>query len=312
MAAIPPPVRATLGLLATVVDAVQDLFERAPEFREHAPELPMEVISNAMQASLKAQQRYAELIVRGDELISQFRGVPDEPPTWARFDDDDDDGPAARTTSAGGTVDPGDAGADESFLDDGVDDSFLGDGGPDDAFLIDGGGSDAVSPGAAATDDAAAGATDAVAGLPLAVPDTGLRNPAHGDPLMEHTELLEAGPVVSPSEGAAPVRPVPAGTDARPVRKTPAKRPPAKRTPVNRTPAGIPPAEKAPGQMAPAETPPAEKVVVRKAPATKPPAKKPARPATPGRAADLSTRPAPDRIEDGFDGSDDGFPTDGR
>lgn len=96
MASIPPPIRASLGLLASVVDAAQGLLDRAPELLERTPELPMEVVGNAMQASLRAQQRYAEFIARGDELLSHLRGAPDAPPAWATFDDDPaPDDPAA-------------------------------------------------------------------------------------------------------------------------------------------------------------------------------------------------------------------------
>jgi hypothetical protein len=85
MASIPSFVRAYLGLLDTAVQAARDL-------REHAPELPVEAVGNAMQLSLKTQQRFTELAIRGDDVISRFRGAPDEAPAWATFDDE----PAAR------------------------------------------------------------------------------------------------------------------------------------------------------------------------------------------------------------------------
>ena len=46
----------------------------------------MLAISTALQASLKAQQTYAGLVARGDEVLGQFRGQQDAP--WARFDDE--------------------------------------------------------------------------------------------------------------------------------------------------------------------------------------------------------------------------------
>ena len=94
MASIPSFVRAYLGLLDTAVQAARDL-------REHAPELPVEVVGNAMQLSLKAQQRFTELAIRGDDVISRFRGAPDEAPTWATFDDE----PAARPDPPAPTAD---------------------------------------------------------------------------------------------------------------------------------------------------------------------------------------------------------------
>ena len=81
MPTIPAALRAYLGLLDATVHRARDL-------AEHAPELPMQVVGNALQLSMKAQQRFTDLTIRGDELIGRLRGVPDEPPAWATFDDD--------------------------------------------------------------------------------------------------------------------------------------------------------------------------------------------------------------------------------
>jgi hypothetical protein len=82
MAQLPGPLRAALGVIATVVDDPRKLPERALE-------LPVLAVSTALQMSLRAQQRYAALTVKGDEFLGQLRGLPDEPPEWARFDDDE-------------------------------------------------------------------------------------------------------------------------------------------------------------------------------------------------------------------------------
>ena len=58
--------------------------------------LPVLAVSTALQASLKAQQTYAGLIARGDEVLGQLRRREDAP--WARFDDDEPAG--ARPPSA--------------------------------------------------------------------------------------------------------------------------------------------------------------------------------------------------------------------
>ena len=51
-------------------------------------ELPVLAVSTALQFSLRAQQQYAALTVRGDELLAELRGGPsDDPPPWAQFDD---------------------------------------------------------------------------------------------------------------------------------------------------------------------------------------------------------------------------------
>jgi len=50
--------------------------------------LPVRVAGLAMQASLRLQQRYAGLVVKGDELLTQIGGSNEVAPPWATFDDD--------------------------------------------------------------------------------------------------------------------------------------------------------------------------------------------------------------------------------
>jgi len=75
----PAPLRAAVGLVATAADEARRLPDRALE-------LPMLAVSTALQASVRAQQRYARLTARGDAVL--HRGEPtDEPPPGATFDD---------------------------------------------------------------------------------------------------------------------------------------------------------------------------------------------------------------------------------
>src|SRR5947209_9713614 len=76
---LPGPVRAAVGLAATAAEEARRLPERAIE-------LPMLAVSTALQASLRAQQRYARFAARGDELLGRGR-VGDDPPGWATFDE---------------------------------------------------------------------------------------------------------------------------------------------------------------------------------------------------------------------------------
>lgn len=72
------------------------MLDEARHLPDKAIELPMRAVSNALKYSLRAQQRYAELAARGDEIIAA-RQTGDAAPAWARFDDDDSpDGPPAR------------------------------------------------------------------------------------------------------------------------------------------------------------------------------------------------------------------------
>jgi hypothetical protein len=79
---IPPPLRAAAGLAALAIDTAR----RAPQ---RLLGLPVLAVSAALQASLKAQQTYAGLIARGDEVLAQVRGQHDTP-AWAKFDEDEE------------------------------------------------------------------------------------------------------------------------------------------------------------------------------------------------------------------------------
>lgn len=80
MTQLPAPLRASIGLVATAVDNARNSPEKLLE-------LPMVAVSRALQLSLRAQQTYAELTVRGDAVLSQLHGTPEEAPAWAVFDD---------------------------------------------------------------------------------------------------------------------------------------------------------------------------------------------------------------------------------
>jgi hypothetical protein len=87
---IPPPLRAAAGLAALAIDT-------ARKVPQQVVGLPVLAVSTALQASLKAQQTYAGLVARGDEVLGQLRGQQEDAP-WARFDDDE--APAGRSRSA--------------------------------------------------------------------------------------------------------------------------------------------------------------------------------------------------------------------
>lgn len=80
--AIPTPLRAAAGLAAATIDEARRLPSRLVG-------LPVMAVSTALQTSLKVQQHYADLVVRGDELLAQLRPEPTEAPSWARFDEDE-------------------------------------------------------------------------------------------------------------------------------------------------------------------------------------------------------------------------------
>jgi len=87
---LPLPVRVAAGLVATVVEQARDL----PRL---ALELPVTAVSQALQASMRVQQKVTELAIKGDRVLGVGPPIEDEP-AWATFDDD---APARRNGRAG-------------------------------------------------------------------------------------------------------------------------------------------------------------------------------------------------------------------
>jgi len=87
---LPEVVRAVAGLAATVLDEARKLPETLPG-------LPVRLIGQALQTSLRVQQHYSGLVARGDEVLTGFRGGPDV--VVATFDDDLPDAPPATGTA---------------------------------------------------------------------------------------------------------------------------------------------------------------------------------------------------------------------
>ncbi|CAN5298937.1 lipid droplet-associated protein [soil metagenome] len=85
--ALPQPLRAAAGLAALTLTEARRLPNRLVS-------LPVVAVGAAMQLSMRAQQEYAGLVARGDEVLTGWRGQRHEAPDWARFDDDP--GAAAR------------------------------------------------------------------------------------------------------------------------------------------------------------------------------------------------------------------------
>ncbi len=78
---IPAPLRAAAGLAAAAVEEARKLPSRLAS-------LPVVAVGAALQASMRVQQRYADLVGRGDQVLAGLR-EPDEQPPWVRFDEDE-------------------------------------------------------------------------------------------------------------------------------------------------------------------------------------------------------------------------------
>jgi hypothetical protein len=79
MPSFPGPLRAAVGLVAVAAEEARTLPDRAIE-------LPVLAVSTVLQLSVRAQQRYAQLVARGEDILNG-RIAGDEPPPWATFDD---------------------------------------------------------------------------------------------------------------------------------------------------------------------------------------------------------------------------------
>ena len=89
---LPLPVRLAAGLVATAVEQARGLPRAVIEF-------PVTAVSQALQASMRVQQRVTELAIKGDRALGSLRPV-EEKASWATFDEDE----APRGTNGASTV----------------------------------------------------------------------------------------------------------------------------------------------------------------------------------------------------------------
>lgn len=92
MKPLPLPVRIAAGLVATAMEQAKDLPRLVAEF-------PVTAVSQALQASMRVQQRVTELAIKGDRALGTLRPV-EEKPSWATFDDEDELPPTNGATVA--------------------------------------------------------------------------------------------------------------------------------------------------------------------------------------------------------------------
>ncbi|MEU4740877.1 lipid droplet-associated protein [Actinosynnema sp. NPDC023658] len=81
MKPLPLTVRLAAGLAVTAV-------EQARKLPRQLAGLPVTVVSEALQLSMRVQQRVTELAIKGDDVLSVLRPVEPEP-EWATFDEDE-------------------------------------------------------------------------------------------------------------------------------------------------------------------------------------------------------------------------------
>lgn len=80
MKPLPLPLRVAAGLAVTTA-------ERVRELPRQLAGLPVTVVSQVLQASMRVQQHVTELAIRGDNALAGLRPVEDTP-SWATFDED--------------------------------------------------------------------------------------------------------------------------------------------------------------------------------------------------------------------------------
>jgi hypothetical protein len=81
MKPLPLGVRVAAGLAATAL-------EQARRLPQQLAGLPLTVVSEAMQLSMRVQQHVTELAIKGDDVLSGLRPAEEEP-EWATFDEDE-------------------------------------------------------------------------------------------------------------------------------------------------------------------------------------------------------------------------------
>jgi hypothetical protein len=86
MKPFPLPLRVAAGLAISTA-------ERVRELPRQLAGLPVTVVSQVLQASMRVQQHVTELAIKGDSALSSLRPVEDTP-SWATFDEDVDSAPA--------------------------------------------------------------------------------------------------------------------------------------------------------------------------------------------------------------------------
>lgn len=80
MKPLPLPLRLAAGVAVTTAERARDLPIKIVG-------LPVTVVSQALQLSMRVQQRVTELAIKGDDALASLRPVEDTP-GWATFDED--------------------------------------------------------------------------------------------------------------------------------------------------------------------------------------------------------------------------------
>lgn len=78
---IPEPLKAMAGLAVVAIDEAKALPQKLVG-------LPVAAAGSAMQASMRVQQQYAQLVGKGEDLLNALHGSEDDTPEWATFDED--------------------------------------------------------------------------------------------------------------------------------------------------------------------------------------------------------------------------------
>jgi hypothetical protein len=111
----PFPVRVSVGLVVAGVEQLRKL-------PGDLPTLGVTAAGQAMRLSMRVQQEFADLAIRGDEVLSLIGGQPAEHPAWATFDEEDADPAGAVTTVAAAVQD-----AEDAAIEDEDEDGYSGD-----------------------------------------------------------------------------------------------------------------------------------------------------------------------------------------
>jgi hypothetical protein len=99
MKPLPLPLRVAAGLAVSTA-------ERVRELPKQLTGLPVTVVSQLLQCSMRVQQHVTELAIKGDDALSALRPVEDTP-SWATFDEDVESEPSSAGPSSAQPSSPG-------------------------------------------------------------------------------------------------------------------------------------------------------------------------------------------------------------
>jgi hypothetical protein len=243
---MPTPLKVVLGLAASAAEEARRLPDTLPAALTNVPVM---AVSVAMQASLKVQQRLADLAARGDEVLAQLRGTSEEAPAWATFDDPPIGEDSSTVRAAFDRIDYDSTGFAEGGGESGRWDAVGA--GDSDAVL-----DNAIAAAAAVSDELTSPAPPAKTARTRGRSATGAAGTNKATGRTAQASAAKASPAKASPAKATPAKATPAKASAAKA-SSPAKATRAKSSPTKSSPAKAARAKSSPAKSSPAKSTPA-------------------------------------------------------